>query len=96
MLYAGYLFDQNPNCSSFIDIPRRRTDEIRRILINELNKTFITPFDREDIFASLVPFDDVLDYAFNSTLLEIELLKVQAHFLHADDGRSSSRCSNEL
>ena len=26
-------------------------DEVRRILIDELNRTFVTPFDREDIFA---------------------------------------------
>ncbi len=28
----------------------KQADEARRILIAELNKTFITPFDREDIF----------------------------------------------
>ena len=26
-------------------------DELRRILIDELNRTFVTPIDREDIFA---------------------------------------------
>jgi uncharacterized protein Yka (UPF0111/DUF47 family) len=30
-------------------------DEVRRILIDELNRTFVTPFDREDIFASIMP-----------------------------------------
>ena len=29
----------------------READELRRILIEELNKTFITPFEREDIYA---------------------------------------------
>ena len=36
-------------------------DEIRRILIDELHNTFITPFDREDIFMLSLYIDDVLD-----------------------------------
>jgi hypothetical protein len=54
----------------------KEADEYRRILIYELNKTFITPFDREDLFALSRTVDDVIDYAF-STLQEVELLKVQ-------------------
>src|SRR4030067_3341830 len=45
------------------------------ILIDELNKTFVTPFDREDIFALSRTIDDVLDYAY-STVSELEILKV--------------------
>ena len=44
-------------------------------MIYELNKTFITPIDREDLFALSRTVDDVLDYAY-STLEEVELLKV--------------------
>jgi predicted phosphate transport protein (TIGR00153 family) len=50
-------------------------DEARRILICELNKTFITPFDREDIFSLSRTIDDVLDYAY-STVTEMEVFKV--------------------
>ncbi len=53
----------------------KEADEIRRILIDELNRTFITPFDREDIFALSRAIDDVLDYAF-STVDEMEILNV--------------------
>jgi predicted phosphate transport protein (TIGR00153 family) len=38
-------------------------DEITHKIINELNTTFITPFDREDIYALASTMDDVLDYA---------------------------------
>jgi predicted phosphate transport protein (TIGR00153 family) len=38
-------------------------DEITHKIINELNTTFITPFDREDIYALASAMDDVLDYA---------------------------------
>ncbi len=52
-------------------------DEIRRILIDELHNTFITPFDREDIFMLSLYFDDVLDYAF-TTAEEMRLLNIDA------------------
>ncbi|MCJ7706181.1 MAG: DUF47 family protein, partial [Anaerolineales bacterium] len=40
-----------------------QADEVRRILIDELNRTFVTPIDREDIFALSMTVDDILDYA---------------------------------
>jgi predicted phosphate transport protein (TIGR00153 family) len=40
-----------------------RGDEITHRIIQELNKTFITPFDREDIYALSSGLDDVLDLA---------------------------------
>ena len=48
---------------------------MRRILIDELNRSFVTPFDREDIFALSRSIDDVIDYA-DSTVSEMEVLKV--------------------
>ena len=52
-------------------------DEIRRVLIDELHKTFVTPFDREDIFELSLFLDDVLDYCY-TTILEMRLLDVEA------------------
>ncbi len=37
-------------------------DEITHRLTTKLNKSFITPFDREDIFTLSVALDDVIDY----------------------------------
>ena len=37
-------------------------DDITRNLLNELNGTFITPFDREDIHLLISTIDDVVDY----------------------------------
>src|SRR3989304_10636276 len=54
----------------------KEADETRRILIDELNRTFVTPLDREDIFALSLTVDDILDYAF-TTVEEMSLLKVQ-------------------
>jgi len=54
----------------------KEADEVRRILIDELNHTFVTPFDREDIFALSLTIDDVLDYA-NTTVDAMMIFNVE-------------------
>ena len=54
----------------------READELRRILIEELNQTFVTPFDREDIFSLSRAIDDVMDYA-DRTVDEMEIYEVK-------------------
>jgi predicted phosphate transport protein (TIGR00153 family) len=51
-------------------------DEVRRILIDELHRTFVTPIDREDLFALSRAIDDVMDYAY-STVEEMQILDVE-------------------
>ena len=51
-------------------------DEVRRILIDDLNRTFVTPIDREDIFALSRAVDDVMDYAY-TTVEEMQILEVE-------------------
>ena len=36
-------------------------DETAHLIIDQLNKTFITPFDREDIHALVIEIDDIVD-----------------------------------
>ena len=36
-------------------------DDASHVIIEQLNKTFITPFDREDIFALTKELDDIID-----------------------------------
>jgi uncharacterized protein len=71
-----YMNDKDPSAAAQLTAKEKEADEARRILICELNKSFITPFDREDIFALSRTIDDVLDYAF-STMNEMEILKVR-------------------
>ncbi|MGQ9646806.1 MAG: DUF47 domain-containing protein [Thermodesulfobacteriota bacterium] len=54
----------------------READELRRILIEELDSTFVTPLDREDIYALSRAIDDVVDYA-NTTVDEMEIYDVK-------------------
>jgi uncharacterized protein len=72
----AYMDGQDGTAAAELVSKEKEADEVRRILIFELNKTFITPFDREDIFALSRTIDDVLDYAY-STLSEMEILKVR-------------------
>jgi len=51
--------------------------ELRRVLIDELHKTFITPLDREDIFNLSHCFEDMVTYAL-TTVEEMSILKVGA------------------
>ncbi len=71
----AYMVNQDPAASALLTTKEKEADEARRILIYELNKTFITPIDREDIFALSRTIDDVLDYAY-STVSEMGILKV--------------------
>jgi len=71
-----FMISRDPASSAMLSTKEKEADEARRILIDELNKTFITPFDREDIFALSRTIDDVLDYA-NSTVSEMEIMKVE-------------------
>lgn len=72
----AYLVAPNPTTSEFLRQKEKEADEARRIFIDELNRTFVTPFDREDLFALSRTIDDVLDYAY-STVMEMEILKVE-------------------
>ena len=75
-LLLAYIRKPAEDLAKQITLKEKEADEARRILIFELNKTFITPFDREDIFALSRAIDDILDYGY-STMIEIDLLKVE-------------------
>jgi predicted phosphate transport protein (TIGR00153 family) len=52
-------------------------DEVRRVLIDELHKTFVTPLDREDIYNISHHIDEMLDYA-HTTIQQMVILEVEA------------------
>jgi predicted phosphate transport protein (TIGR00153 family) len=70
-----YMEKPNKKNANRVQALEKQADEIRRILIDELNRTFVTPIDREDLFALSRAIDDVLDYAF-STTNEMDILAV--------------------
>jgi uncharacterized protein len=72
----AYMGCNDPQAADNLTKIEKDADEARRILIDELNRTFVTPFDREDIFSLSRTIDDVLDYAY-STVSEMVILKVE-------------------
>jgi len=75
-LLIQYLETTNSDIAEELSLKEKEADEVRRILIDELNHTFITPFDREDIFALSRSIDDVVDYA-DTTVMEMVILNVK-------------------
>ncbi|MCA9905265.1 MAG: DUF47 family protein [Anaerolineae bacterium] len=81
-----YLVEGTQALGSFMNAPtrdhalrvrdvERAADEVRRALIAQLRKTFITPIDREDLFGLSRALDDVLDHVY-STTRDMFVLKV--------------------
>lgn len=72
----AYMKKRSSKWADQVTQAEKEADELRRILIDELNRTFVTPIDREDIFALSRDIDDVIDYAY-TTVGEMELLDVE-------------------
>jgi hypothetical protein len=71
-----YMDDPCTERAQVITKMEKEADEVRRILIDELNHTFVTPIDREDIHALSRAIDDIIDYGY-TTVGEMDILEVQ-------------------
>jgi predicted phosphate transport protein (TIGR00153 family) len=71
-----YVAEPDEELALRVNQIEKEADEVRRILIDELNRTFVTPLDREDIFALSLTVDDILDYA-NTTVEEMNMLEIK-------------------
>lgn len=62
------LFMKDPDDVTALEVERleHEADEVRRVLIDKLNRSFVTPIDREDIFALSRAIDDILDYGYST------------------------------
>lgn len=70
-----YMVSDSREAAKRVSHAEKEADELRRILVDELNRTFVTPMDREDIFALSRAIDDILDYG-DSTVEEMVILDV--------------------
>jgi predicted phosphate transport protein (TIGR00153 family) len=70
-----YMRSNSKDAAKRVMQAEKEADELRRILVDELNRTFVTPMDREDIFALSRAIDDILDYG-DSTVEEMTILNV--------------------
>lgn len=60
-----------------------RCDEISSKITKRLNKTFLTPFDREDIFALVKRLDDISDMLYSATL-KVDTFHIDKKIDYAD------------
>ena len=75
-LYA-YIEETDPVLGKKVVELEQTADEARRLIIDTIDQTFITPFDREDIFALSCAIDDIIDYA-RTTVEEMEIYELQS------------------
>ena len=86
LLLEQYMREPLPAVSAELHHVEEEADEVRRVLIDELNRNFVTPFDREDVFALSRAIDDMVDYA-DTTVDEMVLLGMTGmHALHVVSG----------
>jgi len=76
VILLQYVREPDDSLSRRLSDMEKEADEVRRILIDELNRTFVTPIDREDIFTLSLTVDDIIDYAY-STIEEMALLDIR-------------------
>ena len=75
-----YMRSNSKEAAKKVMQAEKEADELRRILVDELNRTFVTPMDREVIFALSRAIDDILDYG-DSTVEEMDILDVSPNEL---------------
>jgi hypothetical protein len=73
----AFVKNQSKENANRVKDVEREADELRRILVEELHQAFVTPMDREDIYALSRAIDDIVDYA-NSTVDEMEIYEVSS------------------
>jgi predicted phosphate transport protein (TIGR00153 family) len=92
---VAYLEKPTKRRADVVDRLETQADEVRRILIDELNHTFVTPFDREDIHALSRAIDDMLDYAY-TTVVEMSILEVSPTSHMREIGNLLAKAASEI
>jgi uncharacterized protein Yka (UPF0111/DUF47 family) len=62
-----YLEEPNKQRKKETRQVEKQADKVRRQLVKALSDTFVTPIDREDLYALSRDLDDVVDYAYTTT-----------------------------
>ena len=72
------VFCENPTQEKgdFVKVKEKEADAIRRELVDDINRTFITPIDRDDLYRLSTSIDDLADYAW-TTVKEVRIYDIQ-------------------
>jgi uncharacterized protein Yka (UPF0111/DUF47 family) len=71
-----FVSDPKPEFGAAVLRLEEEADDLRKAVVDELNKAFVTPIDREDIYALSRAVDDILDYG-KSTVDEMLAFEVE-------------------
>ncbi len=79
--FSGDTYDLN--CLLQLKPLEKRCDELQSKVIRQLNKSFITPFDREDILLLINKLDDISDILYGSAK-RVEMFRITHRVASAD------------
>lgn len=61
-----YCMTPTPENGSFVKAKEHEADQVHYLLVDAINRTFITPIDRDDLFRLSTSIDDLADYAWTT------------------------------
>ena len=73
---CDFCQDPTQEKGDFVKVKEKEADAIRRQLVEDINRTFITPIDRDDLYRLSTSIDDLADYAW-TTVKEVRIYDVQ-------------------
>ena len=73
---CAFCEDPTQEKGDFVKVKEKEADAIRRELVDDINRTFITPIDRDDLYRLSTSIDDLADYAW-TTVKEVRIYDVQ-------------------
>ena len=72
---CDYCEEPSQEKGDFVKIKEKEADAVRRELVEDINRTFITPIDREDLYRLSSSMDDLADYAW-TTVKELRIYDI--------------------
>ncbi len=73
---CDFCQDPTQEKGDFVKVKEKEADTIRRQLVEDINRTFITPIDRDDLYRLSTSIDDLADYAW-TTVKEVRIYDIQ-------------------
>ena len=73
---CDFCQDPTQEKGDFVKVKEKDADTIRRQLVEDINRTFITPIDRDDLYRLSTSIDDLADYAW-TTVKEVRIYDIQ-------------------
>jgi len=72
---CDFCQDPTQEKGDFVKVKEKEADAIRRQLVEDINCTFITPIDRDDLYRLSTSIDDLADYAW-TTVKEVRIYDI--------------------